>query len=191
MFGSSREYSGTDSYKYVEKLIKQGKQVFIVSPYIDLYYAKFLLRHSAGKHISIISSSIDSKAERLLSRGSFPGKTLAMLIILAGLDYLTYEIGIGISALLGLLPVLIFITILLAVVFAYKLRHSKPEGIKLKIPKEFVHAKFYVNEKTAISGSANLTYRGMHKNVEHLQINYGKREIDSLLDDFRSLWRRA
>jgi len=188
MFGSSWEYSGTDSYKYVEKLIKQGKQVFIVSPYIDLYYAKFLLRNSVGKHISIISSSIDGKAERLLSRGSFPGKTLAMLIILAGLNYLTYEIGMGISALLSLLPVLIFITILLAVVFAYKLRHSKPEGIKLKIPKEFVHAKFYVNEKTAISGSANLTYRGMHKNIEHLEISNDPDYVKKLKAEFWRMW---
>ena len=36
-------YSGINSHAYVEKLIKDSDSLLIVSPYIDKYYAHFLL----------------------------------------------------------------------------------------------------------------------------------------------------
>ncbi|MGC8710705.1 MAG: phospholipase D-like domain-containing protein [Candidatus Micrarchaeia archaeon] len=190
MLGARKEYSGTNSYKYVEPLIRRGRRILIVSPYIDPYYARFLLKHSKGREIDIISSSIDKRAEKLLTKGNFPGTLLSLLVIFAGLSYLAFATGSGIIMPKYLPLSLLFATLVLAVAFSYRLKRRRPKGIRLKIPREFVHVKLYVNERTAISGSANLTYRGMHKNVEHLQISNSEKESKEAARSFWGLWKR-
>jgi len=178
-------YSGKNVHKYVEKLIKNGKEILIVSPYIDSHYANYLLSHSRGKSFHIISSSLDGDAKRLLTKGRFPTGLLISTILFAVADSLLYYMGIYLYA--GLLSAIL---LLMAIAVAF-LAAGKPTNIKLKIPKEFVHAKLYISEREAIRGSANLTYRGQYENVEHVEVAYDKEEIGRLSNQFWDLWKGA
>ncbi|MDE1850442.1 MAG: hypothetical protein KGH54_01450 [Candidatus Micrarchaeota archaeon] len=178
-------YSGKNVHRYVEKLIRNGKEILIVSPYIDCHYASYLLRHSGGKRFYIISSSLDRGARRLLEKGRFPTGLLASTILFAIADSLLYYLGLYLYA--GLLSAII---LLLAIATAF-IAAKKPTNIMLKVPREFVHAKLYISESEAIRGSANLTYRGQHENVEHVEVDYDKQEINRLRGQFWEMWRGA
>jgi hypothetical protein len=53
----------------------------------------------------------------------------------------------------------------------------------------FVHSKIYIIDKAyGIAGSANLTWRGLHSNVENLSIAETKEEVQQLERDFMVLW---
>lgn len=177
-------YSGTNAYKEVERLIKKGREVLIVSPYLDRYYARFLLNNSRGKEISIIASSLDSETEKLLRKGVLPLQIVLLAIFSLALDYLLFQYGVlhyaGIA-----LSVLIILVLLLA------LASIKPQNIRLKVPKSFVHAKMYIADNRAIAGSANLTYKGMHRNIEHIEIIESEDEVSRLRKQFWEIWRKV
>jgi phosphatidylserine/phosphatidylglycerophosphate/cardiolipin synthase-like enzyme len=173
-------YIGQECYKPVEKLISDGKEVLIVSPYMDSYYAKFLIEKASGRKIRIISSSMDSEAMKILKRKRPLGPLLAGLVIILSLDYLAYTVG-KFSFGFGFLSLLLVISCLLIFKF-------KKYEVEVKIPREFVHAKMYINEREAIHGSANLTYNGMHKNVEHIEVTREKERVEKLREEFFRLW---
>ncbi|MCW4000067.1 MAG: phospholipase D-like domain-containing protein [Candidatus Bathyarchaeota archaeon] len=53
----------------------------------------------------------------------------------------------------------------------------------------FVHAKIYLfDKKFGVSGSANLTYSGLHTNVESLNQSETENEFQQLETDFMRLW---
>lgn len=53
----------------------------------------------------------------------------------------------------------------------------------------FIHSKIYIIDKShAISGSANLTYSGLNKNVESLNIAETKEEVQQIETDFMRVW---
>ncbi|MDE1846217.1 MAG: phospholipase D family protein [Candidatus Micrarchaeota archaeon] len=175
-------YSGKECHRYVERLIKEGKSLLIVSPYIDSYYAKFLLANSRGKTIRVLSSSIDSRAKSLLTKGKFPTGMALFAVWVLLLDVLLYLLGlfgyaIYASALLAMLLILLLLSL-----------GKRPKNIALKIPGEFVHAKMYLSEGRAINGSANLTYSGMHKNVEHIEIIEDETQRRELEAQFWKIW---
>ncbi len=173
-------YSGHESYRYVEKIIKNGRNICISSPYIDRYYAAFLLRNCAGKQIRIIASSIDSDAARMLRGGGvrlWPFKLSAFVIIMDAFLYLLHAAGLAlIAASVALIACSLFFV------------RMKSRGISLKVPREFVHAKMYIAETEAASGSANFTYRGMHKNVEHIDVVTDPKDVKELRRQFQSIW---
>ena len=55
----------------------------------------------------------------------------------------------------------------------------------------FVHEKVYISDSMAITGSANLTYSGMHKNTERIAIIDSRKEIGELRRHFEELWHKA
>jgi len=170
-----------EQYKHIEKLIRRSKKLFIVSPYIDEYYARFLLKHAHNKKIYIISSSPEEKAKKMLTKGGFPSLTLLLSVIMFSFYYLIWLAG------LSYVPVLI-IGFLFFALFIVRLSTRRPKNIRLKVPKEFIHAKFYVGDNEAITGSANLTYRGMHKNIEHLEISNDPNYVEKLKAEFWRMW---
>jgi len=91
----------------------------------------------------------------MLTKGGFPSLTLLLSVIMFSFYYLIWLAG------LSYVPVLI-IGFLFFALFIVRLSTRRPKNIRLKVPKEFIHAKFYVGDNEAITGSANLTYRGMH-----------------------------
>ncbi len=69
-------------------------------------------------------------------------------------------------------------------------RYVKKERFSYKIVKNgLIHAKIYiVDRKYAVGGSANFTYYGQTKNVEHLFYSDEPNEINQLDRDFETIW---
>ncbi len=184
-FGAgNRSYSGNDSYRHIDPLIRGGKTIYIVSPYIDSYYAAFIRRYAGGKRFYILSSSMTDSARKILESN---GDALGMFLfsgVVAAIDILVY--------LLGLLSVYIILLSLAAIGarwIVFKL--ASRNRIVLKVPKSFVHAKLYVSDRMAILGSANLTYKGTHVNVEHIEVVHEPDRIGLLKKEFWKLWEEA
>ncbi|MDE1869648.1 MAG: hypothetical protein KGH71_01520 [Candidatus Micrarchaeota archaeon] len=175
-------YSGKECYRYVDGLIRGAETLLIVSPYIDKYYAAFLLKNSKGKKVKIISSSIERQARDLLTRGRFPKEVLFALIWVAALDLLLYFLQFyEYSLYVFLLALLLLLDLLVSA-------SSRPTNIEMRIPQEFVHVKMYLGGPAAILGSANLTYKGMHVNVEHIELIENADRIRELERQFWTLW---
>ncbi len=183
-------YSGTQSYSFVEKLIRNSKSVSIISPYIDEYYLNFLVASSRNRKISVISSSMD---KRLADKVKKPMSVLNVMLPAAAVmafDLFLFRIGIIFAYLLYALLGSAVIIAALVLIYAAN-RHAATcvsKNLTLKIPKQFVHAKMYIGDGVAIEGSANLTYAGMHRNVEHIRITRNQQEIAKLRHQFDSIW---
>jgi len=187
MFGIGEQlqehHSGKESHLYVEKLIRSAKELWIVSPYLDVYYANFLRDNARGKRIRILSSSPDLAAEKILFQNTHPLVFSVIVIIIALIVYSQYSLG-GLSIIT--LGAAFFIVIASGVLL---LRRSY--DIKMRRPKDFVHMKLYITDKYAIQGSANLTYNGLHSNVEHVQIIRDEKIVEELRKDFLNLWNQS
>jgi phosphatidylserine/phosphatidylglycerophosphate/cardiolipin synthase-like enzyme len=174
-------YSGSSSYRYINSLIRKGSELYIVSPYIDNYYATVIRDLSSSRRFRIISSSIDERAKSILTH-NVPKSKLALYFLMSLLvSYATYF----------LLHTLLYpaVIMLMFVIYAAIVRLTTGNrNVYLKIPNRFVHAKMYISEDQAITGSANLTYKGTHVNVEHIEIIRDRRRVDELRKDFLRLW---
>ncbi len=179
----SLHHTGSDCYKYVDRLIKSSGELMMVSPFVDKYYAEFLRRNSRHKKILLLSSSIDRSAQKALGRRPHPLAFAAMAVILAVLCLSEYYAGV-------LTPVNILASAFLISVLAFFLLGGKP-NVDVRRPEGFVHMKLYLSERQAIQGSANLTYSGMHRNVEHIEVINNPEVIDQLREDFLKLWARS
>ncbi len=181
IFGSGEGYyAGRECHRYVERIILQGREVLIISPYIDGHYARFLQDNSQGRRIRVISSSMAPDASKAL-RGARPlGLLLAVLLLATSFNWLA--ILAGFFSVATLLPALATATASLAMF----LRRSG--RVEVRVPRRFVHAKLYISERMAAHGSANLTYSGMHRNVEHLEITYDPQRIGRLRKEFLEIW---
>ena len=176
----SGAYYGSESYKRVERLIASERDLLIVSPYIDDYYAAYLAAHSRGKKIHIISSSITGSAAKRLHRNDTLRSSLTATFLSVSVSWLLFLLD-------AFNPIYSLATIAAGVLLvSYAFMHRS--SIYLKIPKDFVHAKMYVGDSSAVEGSANLTYAGMHKNIEGVRLITDPKEVDALKHQFWTLW---
>ena len=184
-------YSGESSYRYTDKLIKESsRELMIVSPYISDYYIKMLVDQAVKKRIRIITSESslgykDAKIKNFVRKGL--GGYFKTILFFILLDFISifFKSNYTIIALSAIVSGLIIILI-----FVYKRQKKAYSNIEVKVSKKkFVHEKLYINDGMAIVGSANLTYNGMHKNVEHIEIIRNVRRVLNLKDHFESLWR--
>ena len=180
---SPMHHTGSDCYRYVDELIRSSREVMIISPFVDMYYAEFLARNSRGKRIMLLSSSIDRAAQKVLGRSRRPFMFLALAAALAILAASEYYAGILSTA-------DVLASVFLTGVFAFFLLGTK-SNVTVRKPFKFVHMKVYISETQAIQGSANLTYNGMHRNIEHVEVINDPDVIDQLRDDFMKLWDNA
>ena len=172
-------YYGKRAYRYVDKLLKSERNLLIVSPYIDDYYASYLAAHSRGKRRYIISSSIRGSAAKRLQKSNV-GNALAAEFLAVSVNWLLFLIN-------GLNATFAFASIGFgAILIAYSLLHRN--RIYLKVPKEFVHVKMYVGDGVAVEGSANLTYAGMHKNIETVHLIRDRKDVEERKRQFWTMW---
>ena len=183
-------YSGDSSYTYVDRLIKEGDgELMIISPYLSGYYVNMLAKAAQKRRIMVITSnnSLGYKNSGLqnFAVGGMMGyiKAIAFFLILDAISVIlnfTYT-------------TVILMLIVLAVVLLVYLRHKRTNSnMKVKVIKDrFVHEKLYISDNTAISGSANLTYNGMHKNIEHIEVTRDQAKIRELKAHFESMWKSA
>lgn len=182
--GKNYHYYGSDTHRYINGMIKSSKKMYIISPYIDNYYADFVSKRSPSTEFYIISSSMEDDARRTLQRR---GSRLVLFLWFALSCIVLYaELMIGIGGYLLLISLLPF----LWGINSYISRSVKSRQIHLKVPKQFVHAKMYISDDQAISGSVNLTYKGTHSNVEHIEISKNPDEIENLQQQFWDMWKR-
>lgn len=186
MFGvfrkKSESYSGRDAYRYLEPMIRKASALYIISPYVDSYYAKFLRGNLNGKKVYMISSSIDPRAKKLLAGRRDRLSLLAYVPLILALAYVSAAMDFYFAAVATVSGIAL-------VVLAYLLvTEKKTKNLNLKVPSSFVHAKMYISNSMAIEGSANLTYKGMHSNVEHITITRSAEDVESLKKEFFRLW---
>jgi phosphatidylserine/phosphatidylglycerophosphate/cardiolipin synthase-like enzyme len=185
--GSGKEnhhYYGTDTYKYINGMIKSSRRMYIVSPYIDRYYANLMARSTRSTEFYIISSSIDVDAKKRLEKGG--SKIILALWAIASILLFYLEFAAGVHSYLlafSILPILWGFG-------RYSSGSRAARRIHIKVPRQFVHAKTYVSDQQAISGSVNLTYKGTHSNVEHIEVSKDPREVGIMQEQFWELWNR-
>lgn len=179
----SVQHTGSDCHRYVDRLIRSSKELMIVSPYVDQYYADILRRSSGGKKVLLISSSIDWRAAKELGRRRHIFIFAALSILLAMLDISELYVN-------SLTFANLFATVFLIGVLALFLLRGGG-NVQLRKPLKFVHMKLYISESQAIQGSANLTYNGMHRNVEHIEIISDPSVINALRKEFMELWKNS
>ncbi len=183
-------YSGNSSYKYVDKLIKDdGRELMIISPYLSGYYVKILTKAALKKKIRIITSgnSLGYKGSDLkkFEIGNIWGyiKAIAFFAILCGFSIFFRFLYTTI------ILTLIIVGIIAIMYLRYKKTNSNMQ-VKV-ITDRFVHEKLYIGDNMAISGSANLTYNGMHRNIEHIEVIKDSGKVNELKSHFESMWKNA
>ncbi|MGI0100332.1 MAG: phospholipase D-like domain-containing protein [Candidatus Micrarchaeaceae archaeon] len=183
-------YSGDGSYRYIDALINSDDaELMIVSPYISDYYTRKLMKKSGSKLIRVVTSksSLSYKGALLnnyLAKGT-KGYVKAAFALLA---------MVLISIYLQVAYAELLFTVLLIAVSSYAyIKHSKMESnMKVKVAgKKFVHEKLYIGRDKAIIGSANLTFNGMHKNIEHIEVISDIDRVNELKRHFESLWQNG
>ena len=180
-------YSGNESYKFVDKLIDGNGDFLIITPYIDAFYAEKVLKAGGRRRIKIITSGAPNNKEALalLAKGkkSWVRFVGIYFLVLAGLLYLAHFYNAA------LLSAGIFVIVALFIVLRRINGKGKQANVEVKVVKNFfVHEKIYISVDSAIVGSANLTYNGMHKNIEHIEIISDPSRVAELKSHFNRLW---
>lgn len=183
---SGQGYSGNSSYRYVEALITdKSKRLKVICPFISPAYAKMLVRQSASKDVFVITSSsrISESAVRIMRRGRrFPYATLSAYFIILSILFYAFRFY---AAELVVVPIT---ALVVGLTVAHYVRPRK-QRIKVKVAGEsFIHEKVYLSDNSAIVGSANLTYAGLHKNIEHIELIHDVNKMRSLEGHFDELW---
>ena len=183
VFGrSSYHYSGNESYRHIDRLIRRSRVLYIVSPYIDAHYARMLSRQSRWKKIYVLSSSIAPEARSVLGKSAGREHFLqyAVYAILVIFNYILYMLNRwSIYMLLPLAAAIVFFP------FYNKISEAK---LYVRKPKSFTHSKMYISEKEGIEGSANLTFAGTHRNIENIEIIKDIQELRRMKTEFWKLW---
>jgi phosphatidylserine/phosphatidylglycerophosphate/cardiolipin synthase-like enzyme len=183
-------YSGSESYRYVEPILRDSsRELLVISPYIGMGYAKMLVGLGRRKRVRVITSKYSEtvrgyigRRSRYLLYGYARAAAIFVVGAIASAYFSFYQISLGALALAG-------ITVLAAMV-AYRL--SKNSDIEIRTSYDrFVHEKAYISRDAAAVGSANLTYSGMRKNVERVEVITDPARIGVLRDHFFDLWKAS
>ncbi len=180
---SDAQHSGSDCHRYIDALIRGSGDLDVVSPYISRGYAEMLARHAARHRVRVITSGArQNDGAMVVFRGGGAGwkKAAAFLALLA-----------AISAALGLWYAMAITTAMaiVAVAAAVAARSRRVANLRVKVSRNvFIHEKLYICEAAAISGSANLTFSGTRRNLEHIDIAVSMERVDALRRHFEELW---
>ncbi len=179
-YSGNTYYCGSDTHKYIDELISSKGEILVVSPYIDRYYAEIISRKSGGRKFYVISSSLEGDALKLLEKN--PSALWIASYALLSIMILGLLLFVGVGGLYLLISVI-------PIAVGTVKNAGRKSKVSLKVPKQFVHAKIYISDGMAITGSANLTYKGTFKNVEHINVVYDKEEIGRLKEQFWGMWK--
>jgi phosphatidylserine/phosphatidylglycerophosphate/cardiolipin synthase-like enzyme len=185
-----RAMSTESSYKAVEKLLfSKGRNLYIISPFVSAYYLKALKRISSRKNVYLITSeSSYKKAVEYAGSSNYGIPKPQHAAVVAAVAVLAFILRQYIITLLAIDMFGIWASFFSVAMLSPK----KKSRMHVRIVRgNFVHEKVYISEKSAITGSANLTYSGMHKNTERINIVDDKKEIEELRRHFEDMWRKA
>ena len=180
----SRGYSGSDTHKYIDRLINDGSGTLkVVSPFITPDYAGMLQKVSGRKRVYVMTSRAQSaKQEAAISMLQEERRLINHKIILGILIVLLGTIALRLY--LYSAPT----AALFAIAVALWLKKPR-SNLRLKVvTSRFIHEKMYLSDRSAIVGSANLTYAGTHRNIEHIEIIEDPERVGELSEHFDDLW---
>jgi len=182
----SRGYSGSDSYRYVDKLINDnGCALRIVSPFITPDYANELQRIAKKKRVYVITSRAQSQKQNMAIGILQTRRKLVdfkAILIISIFLYLMFALNQFVYFAAGL--------VVLAIAILLWLKGPR-SNLRLKVVTDkFIHEKLYISDDNAIVGSANLTYAGMHKNIEHIELINEQDKVNQLSEHFDELWSK-
>lgn len=190
MFGLPKQtgtsYSGDGSYRYIDTLLEErSRELKIISPFIGPAYAKKLIEESKRKKIFVITSgsSNSDAVEMLTKKGKKYYLKPVFYLSVAGvaaiyLKFYTIFAAIGFA-------------IVLAIALNIMINRKRSSNLSVKVVTDkFIHEKLYLNDTSAIVGSANLTYSGTHKNIEHIEVVKEKEKVKSLSRHFDDMWSK-
>ncbi len=183
--GGTCGYSGSESYREVERLLRESPELSIVTPYIGLGYMKLLASYSRKKPVRLITTHSPPNAPAIDYLEARPGIVFAKIglfsVLLAAAAFvLRFQFYV---AVFGLAAAALFVV---SAMNAFGKVHPK---VNVRFARNvFVHEKLYIGRDEAIVGSANLTYPGMHKNVEHIECITDPQGIAMLKSHFNGLW---
>ncbi|HUY70047.1 MAG TPA: phospholipase D-like domain-containing protein [Candidatus Baltobacteraceae bacterium] len=182
------QYSGDSSYRFVDKLIMaDSRKLLVVSPYIGNSYAKLLISEARRKKVYVVTSQSSLEYENSVLKG-IP-EIGAMKRYLKPMAYFSVITAFAVYFNLSYFVYPLIAIVLVFVALTYLTYRKTRSNFLLKVSREkFVHEKLYINDREAIVGSANLTFSGMHKNVEHIQMIRDMKKRDALEDHFKKLW---
>ncbi|MGC8478729.1 MAG: phospholipase D-like domain-containing protein [Candidatus Micrarchaeia archaeon] len=180
----AESYEGTDTYKHIDRIIRKGTgTLLIITPFIGPSYANMLWKQAGKKEVYLVisNSKINAKAWKLFTRGR-RGAYVRPIAYFAALSAILFYFKIEAFAVLTIALTIV----LLAIVIAKK---GKRKNLHVKVSdKLFIHEKLYISDEEAITGSANLTFGGTHKNLEQISITKDPEEIKRLKEHFWSVW---
>ena len=182
-----KSYSGQSSYRFIDRLLRlDGKVLMVVSPFMDEYYAKILTGIASRKKVKIITTGKGaggSKVVAALSKGVGTGILVKIFFYFAALFAIVAYIGIWYAA-----EAIAAIGALAFLMMYIRFRNGT-RNIEVRVlGGPFVHEKIYICGGEAITGSANLTYSGTHKNVEHIEMTDDPKSVSNLSKHFEELW---
>ncbi|MDE1810823.1 MAG: hypothetical protein KGH66_02170 [Candidatus Micrarchaeota archaeon] len=183
------QYSGDSSYRFVDRLIKSSsKKLIVVSPYIGNTYAKLLIEEARRKKVYVVTSQSSLEYDNSVLKGipeiGAIGRYLKPLAYFSIVTAFVFLLNFSTYLLYPLLGI-----ILIFVALSYFTYRKTKANFMLKVSRDkFVHEKLYITDNEAIVGSANLTFSGMHRNVEHIQIVRDAKKREELEEHFERLW---
>jgi phosphatidylserine/phosphatidylglycerophosphate/cardiolipin synthase-like enzyme len=183
--------------RYVLPSIRAAtKSLDVVSPYISPEYARLLT--SLAEHgviVRVITS--DANGQRHRQALNILGQQAGAYVL--GIQFWPYfvlALILGVfGILLGSYPGILLIVVAGVIVVAglvtnlTKKTGNIPLYVKVIPTAQLVHVKLYiVDQQVALVGSANLTYYGMNRNVERIEVKTSPSEVQPETVVFASLW---
>jgi phosphatidylserine/phosphatidylglycerophosphate/cardiolipin synthase-like enzyme len=190
-------YSGIVGVHVLPSLRAATRSLDIVSPYLSPEYAQLLLSKArSGVVVRLVTSdsngrrhqqalrmlgqstggySLDRRFWRLFSVAVLLGICGIVLGNQAGILLLTFSLIVAVAALAKNLT---------------KKRGSIAQlFVKVVASTQLVHVKLYIiDRQIAFTGSANLTYYGMNRNIEQIEMKTLPSEVQTEIGVFSNIW---
>ncbi len=177
-------YSGDESYRYIDALLASDEDLDIVTPYISSRYAQALSRHAGRRRVRVITSGAEQNRAALRALGSTSASRWLKSALFSA-------VVATIALLLGLyyaFAILSAMALLFAATSCLSRKRRKANLFVKVISKPFIHEKIYLSSKAVITGSANLTYSGTRKNIEHIEVSTSTGKVEEMQRHFEAIW---
>jgi len=191
-----RTYDGQNAGSLLLPLIHSARrQLFVCSRFIGPEYARLLVQKArSGVDVYVLTSlASDNKRhqEALAVLTGRPPPTLGRTVIFITFGFLLLLFNLFRSSWISVYLGAMFMGIGLVYGFRKLQAPRDHSRLQLRISRPLIHAKIYSADGViAGTGSANLTFSGLNRNVEHIDVFEGP-EASRVINSFYKLWNRA
>ena len=189
-------YTGVVGRYVIPAIRTAGQSIDVVSPYISAEYAQMLMdKARSGITVRIITSDADLRTHRtaiaILKRPRFK-----FVVVLPRLPYyLLAIVALGLVGTMLVGPIMLLAALLAVLLVSVAGIRRRPIDVRIPLAlqimhtSQLVHVKLYIIDKrVAYAGSANLTFSGMNKNIERIEMKTTPAEVQQEIIAFSNLW---